>query len=208
MKISFYLAVFLISSQQLIEWGGFIIIAVFLFAETGLLLGLVVPGGETLLFTSGLLVSTDTLQTPLLVLLPSLIIIGIFGDISGYYIGKKFGKILYDKKDTWYFKKKYLHMTEDYYKKNKKSAILIGKFLPIIRPFNPVICGTTGMSFHVFILLSITATSLYVSAFILTGYFLGEQFPFIQNYLGWIIPISIVIALIPVVIQIKKKKRK
>jgi membrane-associated protein len=89
MEVIFLSGMFLISTHQLIEWGGLLIILLFIYAETGLLLGLVIPGGETLLFTAGFLVSTGTLETPLLVLLSSLILAAVTGDISGYFIGKK-----------------------------------------------------------------------------------------------------------------------
>jgi membrane-associated protein len=191
---------------QLIEWGGFIIIAILIFAETGFLLGLVIPGGETLLFTSGLLVSTDTLKVPIIILTGTLVFAGILGDLSGFMIGKKLGRGLYEKKDTWYFKKKYLQMTEDFYLKHKRSSLIVGKFLPVIRPFNPVISGITKMPFAIFIGASSLACILYMSSFILIGYFLGGKFPFIKDYLGWIIPISIVVALIPVIIQFRKMR--
>lgn len=195
----------LFETANLIEWGGLLIIACFVFAETGLLLGLVVPGGETLLFTAGLLVSTNSLNTPITVLLLTMIASGIAGDISGFNIGRKFKPKLYKKKDTWYFKKKYLTMAEDFMDKHKKAAIIFGKFLPIIRPFGPVIAGNR-LKFPIFLTLTVIASVLYMSAFILGGFFLGSEFPQIKNYLGWILPISIVAALIPVIIQIKKHK--
>ncbi|MFD2245339.1 DedA family protein [Pontibacter ruber] len=193
-------------TASLIEWGGFLIIAILIFAETGLLIGLVVPGGETLVFTAGLLVSTDSLSVPVTILLISLIVAGIVGDTSGYYIGKKFGRKLYDKRDTWYFKKKYLYLAADYFAKHRKAAIIFGKYLPIIRPFSPVISGTTNMKFSVFIFLTVVASILYMSTYVLAGYFLGNQFPEIKEYLGWIVPISIVVALIPVFKQLRKAK--
>ncbi len=102
----------LIENSSLIEWGGLLIIIAFVFAETGLLLGIIVPGGETLLFTAGLLVSTRTLQTDISTLLIGIILAAIAGDISGFYIGRKFKKRLHQKEDTWYFKKKYLKLAE------------------------------------------------------------------------------------------------
>lgn len=198
----------LIETQGLIEWGGFLIIVAFVFAETGLLLGLVVPGGETLLFTAGLLVSSRALQVDIATLLVSIILAGIAGDISGFFIGRKFKHRLYRKKDTWYFKKKYLSLAEDYIQKHKKGALIFGKFLPVIRPFSPVITGTTKMPFQQFIPLSLVAVVLYASAFTLAGYLLGSQFPQIKDYLGFILPISIVVALIPVIVQIRKQGRK
>jgi membrane-associated protein len=197
----------LIETSGLIEWGGFLIIVVFVFAETGLLLGLIVPGGETLLFTAGLLVSTRTLSVDILTLLICIILAAIAGDISGFFIGRKFKNKLYRKKDTWYFKKKYLTLAERYIEKHKKSALVFGKFLPVIRPFSPVITGTTHMPFPAFLPLSAIAVVLYVTAFTLAGYLLGSQFPQIKDYLGFILPISIIVALIPVINQIRKQKR-
>jgi membrane-associated protein len=169
-----------------------------------LLVGLVVPGGETLIFTAGLLVSTGSLKVSIVLLLFSLIFAGICGDTSGYFIGQRFGSKLYHKKDTWYFKKKYLTLAEDFFKKHSKAALIFGKFLPIIRPFSPVISGTTGIKFSAFLSFSVVAGLLYMSTFVLSGYFLGNQFPVIKDYLGWIIPVSILVALIPIITQIRK----
>jgi membrane-associated protein len=198
--------VLLFQSADVIEWGGILIIAILIFAETGLLLGLVVPGGETLVFTSGLLVSTGTLNINIILLLIILIICSLAGDTSGFYIGRNFGQKLHKKKDTWYFKKKYLHLTEDFIKKHRKRSIILGKFLPIIRPFMPFISGSTRIKPLSFLSLSLLASVLYMSAFLLAGYFLGSQFPAIKKYMGWIIPISIIVALIPVVQQLRKVK--
>lgn len=165
------------------------------------------PGGETLIFTAGLLVSTASLDISIALLLSSLILAGIAGDASGYFIGKRFGSKLYRKDDTWYFKKKYLLMAEDFYRKHSKAALVFGKFLPVIRPFSPVISGTTGLKFPVFISLTVVASVLYMSTFILTGYVLGNQFPALKDYLGWILPLSITVALIPVIFQIRKHRK-
>lgn len=194
----------LIDTSGLIAWGGFLIIIAFVFAETGLLLGLVVPGGETLLFTSGLLVSTQSLNVDIFTLVIAIVLAAIAGDISGFFIGKRFKKRLFNKEDTWYFKKKYLNLAASYVNKHKKSALIFGKFLPVIRPFSPVITGTTTMPFSAFVPISIFAVILYVCSFTLTGYLLGSQFPEIKNYLGYILPVSVLIALVPVVTQIRK----
>ncbi|HEY1021295.1 MAG TPA: DedA family protein [Flavisolibacter sp.] len=194
-----------LETSNLIEWGGFLIIVAFVFAETGLLLGLVVPGGESLLFTAGLLVSSRSLAVDITTLLLCIILAAIAGDLSGFFIGRKFKGRLYKKQDTWYFKKKYLTMAEDYITRHKKLALIFGKFLPVIRPFSPVITGTTRMPLHSFIPISIVAVILYVSVFTLGGYLLGSQFPQIKDYLGFILPISILVALVPVIVQIKKR---
>lgn len=194
-------------TTSLIEWGGFLLIALLVFAETGLLVGLVVPGGETLVFTAGLLVSTGSLEVPIAVLLATLVLAGIAGDTSGYFIGRKFGTRLFHRPDTWYFRKKYLHLAADYFKRHKKASLILGKFLPIIRPFSPVVAGTTNVKFSSFAALTVAASVLYMGSFGLAGYFLGSRFPVIKDYLGWILPLSILVALIPVIRQIRKNSR-
>lgn len=200
--------VLLFETAGIIEWGGFLIIAMLVFAETGLLLGLVIPGGETLLFTAGLLASSQTLDVSVTALLPVLIGAGLTGDVSGYFIGKKYSRRLYHKKDTWYFKKKYVHLAEDFLKKHSRPALIFGKFLPVIRPFCPVISGATRLPFPFFITLSVAACVLYMSTFILAGYFLGNRFPVIKDYLGWILPASIILSLVPVLLQARKQSRR
>ena len=99
-------------------------------------------------------------------------------------------------------------MAEDYFDRHSKAALIFGKYLPIIRPFSPLISGITKLRFPVFMSLTLAASVLYMSTYVLAGYFLGNQFPVIKDYLGWILPISIVLALIPVVREFRKSKRK
>lgn len=198
----------LFQTNNLIEWGGLLLIIVLIFAETGLLLGLIVPGGETLVFTAGLLVSTGTLDISIGVFFLLLAVAAMAGDSTGYYIGRRFGKKLYQKKDTWYFKKQYLEMAHDYIERHKKTSIIAGKFFPVVRPFTPVIAGITRMPRRNFYGLTLLAVIVYLGLFLFTGYFLGNKFPEIKNYLGYILPASVIILLIPVFLQIRKNKRK
>lgn len=198
----------LFQTNNLIEWGGLLLIIILIFAETGLLLGLIVPGGETLVFTAGLLVSTGTLDISIGVFFLLLAVAAMAGDSTGYYIGRRFGKKLYQKKDTWYFKKQYLEMAHDYIERHKKTSIIAGKFFPVVRPFTPVIAGITRMPRRNFYGLTLLAVIVYLGLFLFTGYFLGNKFPEIKNYLGYILPASVIILLIPVFLQIRKNKRK
>jgi len=198
----------LFQTQNLIAWGGIFLILLLIFAETGLLLGLVVPGGETLVFTSGFLVSTGTLNISILPFFLLMVLAAFFGDVSGYLIGKKLGPKLYDKDDTWYFKKKYLLLTQDYMTRHKKRSILIGKFFPVIRPFIPVLAGITKLDKKSYFPLSFISVLLYLSTFLFAGYLLGNRFPGLKNYLGWILPASVIILLVPVMIQFRKGRYK
>jgi len=166
---------------------------------------LVIPGGETLIFTAGLLVSTEVLHVDIVAFLALLAAAGFIGDCSGFYIGRKFGSKLYERNDTWYFKKKYLKAVEDFFKRYKKSTIILGKFLPVIRPFTPVTAGISKMKIPYFAALSAAAVIIYMSAFLLAGYFLGNRFPEIKNYLHWVLPVSIVVLVVPVVWKLRNK---
>lgn len=195
------------NTTELVAWGGLAIILLLVYAETGLLVGLVVPGGETLVFTAGILVSTGTLSISITILLLLLIIASILGDTSGYYIGKRFGKKLYHKRDTWYFKKQYLHIVKDYLHRHSRISLIAGKFFPFIRPFAPLVSGVSRINLGKFLPLTAVASILYMSIFSLAGYFLGKQFPIIKEYIGYILPISIVISVVLVMMQIRKYKR-
>lgn len=198
--------ILLFDSTALIAWGGILIIAILIFAETGLLLGLIVPGGETLVFTSGILLSAGSLDIQVFSFLLILVGAGFLGDLSGYYLGRRYGRRLFTRRDTWYFKKSYVAAAEKFFKKYRKRSIVFGKFLPVIRPFVPLISGISKTRFPFFMLLSIISVLLYMSMFLLAGYYLGLQFPVIKEYIGWILPISIIVVLIPVIIQIRKNK--
>lgn len=197
----------LFQTQNLIAWGGVLLILLLIFAETGMLLGLVVPGGETLVFTAGFLVSTEALSISILPFYLLTILAAFLGDVSGYFIGRKLGPKLYDKKDTWYFKKRYVLLTQDYMKRHKKKAILLGKFFPVIRPFIPVLAGITNLKKGSYFPLSFLSVVIYLSTFLFAGYLLGNRFPELKNYLGFILPASVIILLIPVIIQFRKNRR-
>jgi membrane-associated protein len=195
-------------NESLIQWGGLGLIIGLVFIETGLLIGLIVPGGETLLFTAGLLCGTNTLSTPIVVLIFSLIAAAIAGDATGYFIGNKLGNRLHHKKDTFIFKKRYLTQAEDFYKKRGKSALILGRFVPVVRTFNPLISGTSGMHFGNFIGYAVIGCILYVASLVAAGYFLGQQFPDIKRYIKYILPGLIFLVFIPVVWKFIKESKK
>lgn len=206
--LHFHPELLFLKNEQLIKWGGTAIIAVLVYVETATLLGLIIPGGETLLFTAGLLAGTDTIKISLVPLILILIVSAILGDFTGYHVGKKLGKGLHKKKDTWYFKKKYLKRAEDFYHEKGKWALVLGRFLPIIRTFNPAFSGSIKMPMKRFIpYISIGAIGFTV-ALVCAGYYLGQQFPWIKEYLGWILLGIVILVLIPVFKKIFKEKGK
>ncbi|HUC80140.1 MAG TPA: DedA family protein [Flavisolibacter sp.] len=198
----------LFQTQNLIAWGGVFIILLLIFAETGFLLGLVVPGGETLVFTAGFLTSTGALNIEIIPFFLLMILASFLGDTSGYFIGKKLGPKLFEKEDAWYFKKKYVIMTQDYMKRHKRKALVLGKFFPVIRPFLPVLSGISGLRKSQFFTLSFLSILVYLGTFLFAGYFLGSRFPGLKDYLGLILPVTVVILLVPVLVQLRKSRKK
>ncbi|RNI32876.1 DedA family protein [Rufibacter immobilis] len=196
------------SPENMIRYGGLTLILAVVFVETGLLIGLVIPGGDSLLLTTGLLAGADVFTVPLPVLLPSMVAAGIAGDLLGYSIGKKMGKRLYHKKDTWYFKRKNLERAEKFYREKGKLAVVLGKFVPVVRTFNPLLAGVTGMELGRFFLLSVIGTTLWICSLVLASYFLGQQFPQMKDYLHYAIPAIIFLSVLPGIIQYLKERKK
>ncbi|MFL5731268.1 MAG: DedA family protein [Cytophagaceae bacterium] len=189
----------IIGFDTLIEYGGLTLVLIAVFIETGLLVGLVIPGGESLLFTAGLLAGTKVLDVNVLFLMIFISLAAFIGDLTGYTIGRKLGRDYFIKKDTFFFRKKNMERAERFYAKYGISAIILGRFLPFIRTFNPLLSGITGMEFRKFFIVTGSACVLYVNVTIFTGYFLGRYFPEIKDYMSFIIPAIILFMLFPVI---------
>ncbi len=176
----------LLLNTSWIKWGGTTLIAALVFIETGFLLGLIVPGGETLLFTAGLLTGVRTLHLPVLALIGILIVAAVAGDMTGYLIGRKLGDRLRHQPDNFLFKRRYLEQSNAFYQKHPRRALLVGRFLPIIRTFNPLLAASSGMPWPRFLLLTAASCVAYISILVLAGYWLGQQFPQIGQYVEYI----------------------
>ncbi|WP_210466344.1 DedA family protein [Rufibacter roseolus] len=196
------------SPENMIRYGGLTLILAIVFLETGLLIGLVIPGGDSLLLATGLLAGADVLTVPLAVLLVSMTAAGIAGDLLGFTIGRRMGKKLYRKQDTWYFKRKNLERAEKFYRDKGKMAIVLGKFVPVVRTFNPLLAGVTGMEMGRFLLLSSLGTALWICSLVLASYYLGQQFPQLKDYLHYAIPVIILLSILPGIFQYWQERRK
>lgn len=187
-----------INPETIINKGGIYLLAFVIFAETGLFIGFFLPG-DSLLFVAGLLSSTqpDLLGTNILVLIAALISAAILGNLTGYGFGRKVGEALYNKKDTWLFKKKYIEMTRNFYDRHGMKAIMLGRFLPFIRTFAPILAGVIKMNFKQFFIYTIIGGIAWITIFTLLGYFLG-QVPGVKENLKWIVIGLIIVTLIPV----------
>lgn len=198
----------LVDAQQIIHQGGFYLILFVIFAETGLFFGFFLPG-DYLLFLAGLFVATHKIDTDITTMVLGLIGAAIAGNFVGYYFGYKTGPLLFKKEDSFFFKKKYIEMAEIYYNKQGSFALIMGRFVPIVRTFAPIIAGVVKLSLKRFTIYNILGAVLWISSLTLLGYFLGKEFEQqVNKYLGYIIVGFIVITTLPLVWSVIKPKLK
>ncbi len=198
----------LTNPESIIQYGGLWLLLFVLFAETGLLIGFFLPG-DSLVFVSGLLCATSPqlLGVNIFMLMASMCFAAIVGNMFGYYFGYKAGETLYEKKDSLFFKKSHLLTTKAFYEKHGGKTIILGRFLPIVRTFAPILAGVIKIDFKKFMFYNIVGALAWINSIGLAGYFLGQKFPGIKNYLGYIIIGFIVITTIPVLRTYLKNKK-
>jgi membrane-associated protein len=202
----------LINPEELIFIGGvgslsiLILIFIVVFIENGVFFGFFLPG-DTLLITAGLFCSTEKLKVPIYLLLLTICFSAILGSLFGYLFGKKMGESLLVKKDTLLFKKKYIITAEVFFIKYGGMALIMGRFLPIIRTFAPIFAGIVKYDFKKFLTFNVAGAILWVFSMLLGGYFLGRVFPNAGENLEYIIISIIIITWIPVVRTYLKERK-
>ncbi|HYG39230.1 MAG TPA: DedA family protein [Cytophagales bacterium] len=176
----------LLDSREIITTGGLFLILAIVFAENGLFFGFFLPG-DYLLFSAGLLCGTDVIDVNIWVMVFSITLAAYTGSYTGYYFGKILGQNLYKKKENLFFKYKYLVKTRFYYMKYGGKTLIISRFLPVVRTFAPILAGAVRMNFKKFSFYNLWGSIIWVFSLVLLGYFLGQQFPQIMDYLHYII---------------------
>ncbi len=185
--------------EELIRTVGYVGMFAIVFAETGLLIGFFLPG-DSLLFTAGFLASQDYLN--IWILVPVCFVAAIAGDATGYYIGHRFGRSLYERPDSRWFRKDHLIKAEEFFKKHGGKAIVIARFMPIVRTFAPVVAGVSAMHYRSFAIYNVFGAVLWAIGVTLAGFFLGSTIPGIDKYLLPIIVLILVASVAPSAIHI------
>jgi membrane-associated protein len=193
--------------EMLVKTGGFWLLLLVVFLETGIFFGCFLPG-DSLLFTAGLLCGTVYLNVALHELIFSLTLSGTLGSMAGYYFGLKTGDYLLKKKENIFFKKKYLSVAERYHMKYGNAAFIIGRFLPIARTFIPILAGLIKVYQWRFLAYNILGTGIWAIVFAGGGYWIGSLFPSIIHYLEFIVLGLIIITTAPLVMTRISHKRK
>ena len=181
-------------------WVGVLIV----FIECGLLFP-ILPG-DSLLFAVGLFVSTGQVKINLLLACVALSVAAFAGNVAGYEIGRAAGTPLYER-DGRFLRKKYFDQTTAFFDKYGNKALVIGRFVPIVRTFITVVAGASRMPRRRFFLWSLVGALLWVWSITLLGYFLGEAFPVLQDKLDVAVVLIVAVSLLPMVYEYLKHRR-
>jgi membrane-associated protein len=164
--------------------------------------------GDSLLFIAGFLASQDHFDITLLI--ETLFIASIFGYIFSYLMGKKLREFILKSNDKYWFKKKHLDYTEEFYKKYGIKALIIGRFVPIVRSFNPTLAGASDMDYKKFMKYTLVGGFLWTTVVTSLGFYLGKKIPNGDKLLTPIVFLIIFVSLIPtfaghIIEKLKKK---
>jgi membrane-associated protein len=174
-------------------------VALIIFAECGLLLGFFLPG-DSLLFVAGLAVTTGLIATPLWLVCVVLVVAAFAGNVCGYYAGRAAGPAIFDKRDSRLFKRENVERTQRFFDKYGNRAILLGRFVPIVRTFITVMAGVGRMSARRYLIFSAVGALLWAAGVTLLGAVLG-RFDVVRNNIEVILVLVVVVSLIPVAIE-------
>ncbi len=191
---------FLRDVEGLVNLGGYAGLTAIIFAETGLLIGFFLPG-DSLLATAGVLIGTNKVSMNIFVLNMLLIPAAIIGDAVGYSIGRRAGRPLFDRPDSRFFKRKHLLRTQAFYERHGGKAIVMARFVPIVRTFAPVVAGVANMPYRQFAFYNIAGGIGWIVSMTFIGYFLGSVVPGIQEHIELLALVIIAISLLPMVIE-------
>jgi membrane-associated protein len=190
--------------KELIRAGGAPLICAIVFVETGFFVGFFLPG-DSLLVTAGILSAGEVI--PLKWLLLPVMLCAILGDQIGYWIGRGAGSALYRREDSLFFRRSHLQRAHDFYEKYGGRAVILARFVPIVRTFCPPVAGAAQMPYLRYLAYDICGGTIWVGATILGGYFLGRTIPNISQRIHYVILVVVILSLLPAVISILRSRR-
>lgn len=185
--------------------AGFWIAVAIIFAECGLLIGFFLPG-DSLLFIAGLAIAAGWVNVNLFVALAVLFIAALVGNICGYWIGARIGPALLKREDSRFFKKVYVERTHSFFEKYGARAIVLARFVPVVRTFITATAGVGRMEFRKYVAFSALGALIWAVGVTLLGYWLG-QVEFVKKNIELILILVVVISVIPLIIEFVRHRR-
>jgi membrane-associated protein len=187
--------------------GGWalLVLCLIIFAECGLLIGFFLPG-DSLLFVAGLFVATGAIEAPLWLVCVLVTVCAFVGTMCGYWIGSKVGPAMFNKPNSKLFKREHVDKTHEFFEKYGARAIIMARFVPIVRTFITATAGVGRMDAKKFFTYSAIGAVLWATGVTVLGYFLGE-ISFIEKNIDVMAILIVLISLIPIVIEVVKARR-
>ena len=190
--------------KQLVHSGGAPLICAIVFIETGFFVGFFLPG-DSLLVTAGIFSAAGVI--PLKWLLAPVMLCAIAGDQIGYWIGRSAGAALYRREDSFFFRRSHLRRAHEFYEKYGGRAVILARFVPIVRTFCPPVAGAAKMPYGRYLAFDIFGGIFWVGTMILGSYFLGHLVPNIAQRIHYVIAVVIILSILPAIIGILRASR-
>jgi membrane-associated protein len=190
--------------KELIRSGGAPLVCTIVFIETGFFVGFFLPG-DSLLITAGIFSYAGVI--PLKWLLLPVMLCAVAGDQIGYWIGRSAGAALYRREDSFFFRRSHLQRAHDFYEKYGGRAVILARFVPIVRTFCPPVAGAAKMPYLRYLLFDILGGVFWIGTMILSGYSLAHLIPNISQRIHYVILVVIFLSLLPAIISILRARR-
>lgn len=174
------------------------------FVETGLLVGFFLPG-DSLLFTAGLLVATGAIQINIWLLILLIAVCAFAGDQMGYFIGRKAGPVVFNRPESRFFKRENVTRAQHFFARHGGKAVVLARFIPILRTFTPVVAGVGRMHYATFVAFNAIGAAAWGAGVTLLGYFLGNRVPFIRDNLDLIFAGVLLLTVVPVMVGLLRQ---
>jgi membrane-associated protein len=189
----------ILNPETIIQVGGLALLLFVIFAETGLFFGFFLPG-DSLLFIAGIY-HTKYLDINIWLLIVLLVIAAILGTTVGYFFGRWAESYLKRRKENFFYKKKYMDMAQEFYGRYGMTAFILGRFLPIVRTFVPILAGMVKIPFGKFFFFNLVGAATWIIVMIMAGHLLGTAFPAITEHLELIVVGMVLLSAVPVLIS-------
>jgi membrane-associated protein len=193
--------------EPLLEHGTpifLLVIAAIVFAESGLLVGFFLPG-DSLLFSAGLVAGLYT-RPNIIVLVLCAMVAAIVGDQVGYAIGNRAGPRIFRREESRFFKQEFVDRTSAFFARHGGRAVVLARFVPIVRTFTPVMAGVGNMRYRSFVTYNVLGGVLWSTSATLLGWGLGKRFPHLEDYLTPIAVVIIAASLVPVLLEVRRQR--
>ncbi len=186
-----------------VGYYGYVILFIIIFLES-FPLTFYLPG-DSLLFTTGFLASQGYFS--MAILLPTLFIASILGYNFSYFMGERLRNFIINSKDRYWFKKKHLDYTQEFFDKYGDKTLIIGRFVPIVRSFSPTMAGAVKMPFKKFSFDSILGGAIWTLGVTSLGFYLGRTIPGVEKYLHYMVVLIILVSLAPSIYEYIKSRK-